>query len=687
MATVAWPWAILLCRFADRPQETRPREFYEDLYTRNGTGGVCDYWRTVSCGTLDHSGSRVFGWFRMPRTTAEAFALRFPAERGRLIDWGVEAATAAGVDLSPFRSVLVVQNAGIDHGAAGGRVLVVDQDPALCEYGFICHEMGHGLGLGHTWAADPDREYGDGWDVMSFATTTFQFTIAFNGAAGAATVGLNGPNLEKLGAVPPGRTWTPSGPDFSAEVVLDPLSQPLIGNRGKLLVKLPPWASAPPRPSGSTYFVELHRRAGWDQAIPRDAVSVREVRADGRSFLQTPQEMVVGDRFETPDPRTLVQVTALAAGSATVRLWDLPDGSLRKEDSKPRVYLIEGGRKRWVTSPDALGRLGRTWDDVRPVPDGALSGLPDGPDVAPSSLLQVAAVTASGGLWHAIRASDGSWSAFGDVEGPAGDRGTIVDADAAHVGGELHMTAIGASPGQVWHAVRRGDGSWTTFGDVEGQAGERGALARVGVAGLAGELHVCALTGAGPLWHAIRRADGSWTAFGDVEGAAGERGTIRAVGCGAAGGQLHVCAVTSAGRLWHAVRFPSGDWSPFGDVEGQTGDRGTITDTACAGVRGELHVCAVNSAGGLWHAIRRGDGSWTPFGDVEGPAGERGRLVRVAVAAAAGELHVCTVNTAGQLWHAIRRQDGSWTPLGDIEGQAGERGAIAGVAAAGLTTA
>ena len=100
------------------------------------------------------------------------------------MQWGIDAAHANGVDLSPFRTVLVVHNYGVDHGWAGNGFVLVHQDPAVCEFGFISHEMGHGHGLPHSFAANPDFEYGDGWDVMSFATTTFQFPIAFNGTPG-----------------------------------------------------------------------------------------------------------------------------------------------------------------------------------------------------------------------------------------------------------------------------------------------------------------------------------------------------------------------------------------------------------------------------------------------------------------------------------------------------------------------
>ena len=389
MATRSFKWAIILCRYRDRPAETRPREFYEDFFTQNGTGGACDYWRAVTLNHFDLTGSRVFGWFQMNHDAAEVNTLAFPGQRGVLVQWGRDAAAANGVSLAGFDNVLVVHNFGIDHGAAGNGVVIVHQDPALIEMGFICHEMGHGHGLPHSFAANPDFEYGDGWDLMSFATTTFQFDTVFQGAAGAATVGLNARNLVALAAVPPRRMWSPAAADFSEQVVLQPLNQPPIGNRGVLVASIPPAAARPPRANNSTYTVEFRRRTGWDRAITRDAVLVHETRANTLSYLPTMWlNLTVGDQFVTPAPRVWIRVTAIdaAADTATTRIWDAPEGSVRREDSKPKVYLIENGAKRWITSPQALFGIGRTWADVKVVPDGGLSDIPDGPDL---SLLSV----------------------------------------------------------------------------------------------------------------------------------------------------------------------------------------------------------------------------------------------------------------------------------------------------------
>lgn len=304
---------------------------------------------------------------------------------------------------------------------------------------------------------------------------------------------------------------------------------------------------------------------------------------------------------------------------------------------------------------------------VAPVPVGQRTGLSAGDIVA------VGVMYGRTGLWHTIRRTNGAWTQFGDVEGQAGDRGTFVTACSAGAGGEFHLCGV-TSDGRLWHSIRRSNGTWTAFGDVEGQTGDRGSFTGISAAGSGNDLHICGVTSDGRLWHAIRFANGAWTPFGDVEGPTGDRGFIANVSCAVIADELHVCAVNSQGRLWHAIRRTNGSWSPFGDVEGPAGERGFFYNSSCANVAGELHVCAINSDGQFWHAIRRSNGSWTQFGDVEGPAGERGLFIFSGAAGVGNELHLCGINSQGRLWHSVRRGDGSWTQLGDVEGQAGDRG-------------
>ena len=97
--------------------------------------------------------------------------------------------------------------------------------------------------------------------------------------------------------------------------------------------------------------------------------------------------------------------------------------------------------------------------------------------------MHLSGVTNDGHLWHTIRHTDGSWSPFGDVEVPAGDRGKFINVSCAEVGGELHVCGV-TDDGHLWHTIRHTDGSWSPFGDVEGPAGDRGYFKAVSLAGL-----------------------------------------------------------------------------------------------------------------------------------------------------------------------------------------------------------
>jgi hypothetical protein len=374
-------WAIVLCKFIDIPQEPKPIGWYQDYYSNPAAGGAAAYWQTVTDGVVDISGSPVFGWFTMTHSTAELALLTFPADRGKLTQWGRDTAQANGIDLSEFKQVIIVMNFSCDSGAVAipGDVVIGHGDPQYTDLGFVCHEMGHGFGLVHSWAANPDKEYGNGFDLMSFNTTTFDFRELVAGVIGWATVGLNARNLGALGALGPVASPTDSS-DYSDPLVLNALTQSPRILAGAFA------AFDIPQADGSFYQVEARRKAQWDRAIPADhVVVVNQVRANGLSYLvpHAGAYFTTGQTFTAPDPLVVVYIGPASGDQVQIWVWDLPDEALRQEVDDPRVYQITAGQKRWVVNQATLQLLQETTGRVvRPVAAGGLASVPTGPYLA-----------------------------------------------------------------------------------------------------------------------------------------------------------------------------------------------------------------------------------------------------------------------------------------------------------------
>ncbi|MEG4855726.1 hypothetical protein QUB10_33315, partial [Microcoleus sp. B5-D4] len=212
------------------------------------------------------------------------------------------------------------------------------------------------------------------------------------------------------------------------------------------------------------------------------------------------------------------------------------DGALLK-GSSPEICVMESGKRRSIPDTATFEARGYKWEDVVIIPDNELDNIPRG-----TPLPTVLAYQEKGSLLH--------------ISGTTSD-------------------------GKLWHSIRFPNGSWSSFGDVEGQTGDGGFITNVALQGIGDVIHLCAVNNSGSLWHTIRRADGSWFGFGDVKGVAGNRGNFVHVSVGEVGGELHVCGVTDDGHLWHTIRHTN-SWSPFGDVEGPAGDRGKFINVSCA---------------------------------------------------------------------------------------------------------
>ena len=94
-----------------------------------------------------------------------------PAGRFQLVDWGKQAAMAAGIDLRPYFAVVVVLNVPTDLFGADGLAVCdnLSMIPSL-----LGQEMGDGYGLSHSRKQGSAIDYQDPWDVMSTANAYMQ---------------------------------------------------------------------------------------------------------------------------------------------------------------------------------------------------------------------------------------------------------------------------------------------------------------------------------------------------------------------------------------------------------------------------------------------------------------------------------------------------------------------------------
>jgi hypothetical protein len=306
------PIAVLLCRFADMTHVTpRHPDFYWTCFTERGagTGGAFDYWTSITYGLIDLEGSQVFGWFNMTHTTQERDGLVFPGGRATVAQWAVDAALASGANLAPFPIVVAVVNVPNDHGAAGGGRMVLGYGGETWEPTFVMHELGHCIGLDHSWSANPDQVYGDRWDIMS-AMNVWTFRGQYGTPSGP---GLNAPNLRRLGAMPPSRIYRPDRGTPVHQVELAALGSPEAP--GYLAIEIPPGFLSPGQTTG--YMIEARARRGWDLGIPTETVLIHEVRGQ-TPYLVAPQ-LVVGasQAFSTPGGEFAVTLKWVNAAAAT----------------------------------------------------------------------------------------------------------------------------------------------------------------------------------------------------------------------------------------------------------------------------------------------------------------------------------------------------------------------------------
>jgi hypothetical protein len=195
--------------------------------------------------------------------------------------------------------------------------------------------------------------------------------------------------------------------------------------------------------------------------------------------------------------------------------------------------------------------------------------------------LHVCVITTDGHLWHTIKQSDDVWQPFIGVESAINLQGTFTSVACATswMGADLHVCAAMAD-GRLVHAIRLGDGIWQNPDDIAASAGQKGTFTSIACSvDHEDTLHLCGVTADHRLWYTSHASGSTWTPFLDVESQAGEGGAFARVACQAVPYDgVRLCVVTTDGRLRDTVRNEfDGAWAPFGDVESVAGERGTFS--------------------------------------------------------------------------------------------------------------
>jgi len=345
------PWAIVLCKFSDHPEEPQNAQFFRDFVTR-GNGGINDYFADISSNQMNLDGSQVFGWFNLPYTLDDD--KKRPGSRYERILAAVNAVQQT-VDFRPFYGICVMLNATVDSGGLPGPQTLSFREEKPRPYGLVvldnlawgntwaAQEMAHGFSLDHSWSSDPDVEYGNPFDVMSAFTNNYGFDDTRFAVSGP---GMNAPNLDLLGWLPPGRIFSvprvihhssigfPFTSTLTTDLTVSALGHPdtpglLAATINAKNVSIGPFA----------YYIEFRKNDRWDRALDEPSVVIHQVRLDDKNYLVSlargKNHLSQGEIFNDATNEIKIQFVSQTDNVATIRIISSVTHSFREAVDGP----------------------------------------------------------------------------------------------------------------------------------------------------------------------------------------------------------------------------------------------------------------------------------------------------------------------------------------------------------------
>jgi M6 family metalloprotease-like protein len=273
-------WATIMCKFADIPDEQKTLAFFQSQYG-NSQGQLDHYWREVSYGKINLTGSSAHGWYTLPHPRSHY--VPGSANLNALFDDCVSAADA-DVDFAAnggLQGINMMFNGELDGFAwGGGRCVTLDginkcwsttwNPPwSFNNLAPLAHEMGHGYGLPHANNSDGDGDpYDNPWDVMSSAWNNANSNPTY----GAVAKHINVYHRRQMGWVTQARTLAVTAGEQHTAIQLDRAS--LAGGSAPQMILV----RVPGEPSSRYYTVEARMRSGYYEAnLAGNAVIIHAV--------------------------------------------------------------------------------------------------------------------------------------------------------------------------------------------------------------------------------------------------------------------------------------------------------------------------------------------------------------------------------------------------------------------------